>query len=262
MVDIHHHLLWAVDDGAKDFETSLAMAKAAAADGVTHIVCTPHANANYPYDRAANEKKVAQLQARLDADKIALRIGLGCDFHISYDNVLDARENPAKFTVNGLGYLMVEIPDYGVPPGMTETFYELQLAGMTPILTHPERNPTLQSDYGRLGEWMRGGVLVQVTGDSVTGKMGKSAEKMAHRLLADRWVHFIATDAHNMASRPPRLSEARRLVARKYGEQYADDITTRHPLAAFDGRQFEPTEEPRNLYEEYRDRSWWKRLLD
>ncbi len=262
MVDIHHHLLWGVDDGAKDFETSLAMAKASAADGVTQVVCTPHANGQYNFDPSSNRSKVGELQARLDADGVPLKVGLGCDFHISYDNVMEAKENPAKFSVNGLGYLMVEIPDYGVPPGLTETFYELQLAGLTPILTHPERNPTLQADHARLGEWMRGGVLVQVTGDSVTGKMGKAAEKMAHSLLARRWVHFIATDAHNVSSRPPRLSEARKLIARKYGQAYAEDLSKRHPKAVYEGKPFEASEEPRGLYEEFKEKSWWQRILD
>ena len=261
MVDIHHHLLWGLDDGAKDFETSLRMAKASAADGVTHIICTPHANGQYDFNPALNQEKVRELQAKLDEDHVPLKLGRGCDFHVSYDNVVEAKENPAKFSANGLGYLMVEIPDFGVPPGLTETFYELQLAGLTPILTHPERNPTLQADQGRLGEWMRGGVLVQVTGDSITGRMGKAAEKMAHSLLAKRWVHFIATDAHNTVSRPPRMSEAKNLVAKKYGEPYANDLTGAHPRAVFEGRPFEPAEEPRNLYEEFQDTPWWKRLL-
>ena len=262
MVDIHHHLLWGVDDGAKDFETSLAMARASAADGVTHVVCTPHANAQYQYDRTANQEKVDELQRRLDGEQINLKIGLGCDFHLSYDNVLDAKQTPALFSVNGLNYLMVEIPDYGIAPGLTETFYELQLAGLTPVLTHPERNPTLQADHTRLGEWMRGGVLVQVTGDSVTGKMGKTAEKMAHALLSKRWVHFLATDAHNVSSRPPRLSEARRIVEKKYGAAYAESLTVTNPQAVFEGKPFEAVEEPRDLYAEFKDRPWWKRILD
>jgi protein-tyrosine phosphatase len=262
MVDIHHHLLWGVDDGPRDFETSVAMAKASAADGVTHVVCTPHANGQYEYQPEINQAKVQELQAKLDEDRVPLRIGLGCDFHLSYDNVNDAKADPAKFSVNGLGYLMVEIPDFGVPPGLTETFYELQLAGLTPVLTHPERNPTLQADHRRLAEWMRGGVLVQVTGDSVTGKMGRQAEKMAHQLLARGWVHFLATDAHNVSSRPPRLSEARKLVARKYGEPYAESLTSSNPRAVFEGKQFEPAEEPLDLYEEFKAPPWWKRLLE
>jgi protein-tyrosine phosphatase len=261
MIDIHHHLLWGTDDGAKDFETSLAMAKASAQDGVTHVVCTPHASGRYSFNAEANARKAAELQQRLDQDGIALKIGMGCDFHMTYDNIVEAKANPAKFSINGLGYLMVEIPDYGVPPGMAETFYELQLAGLIPVLTHPERNPTLQADESRLAEWLRAGVLVQVTGDSVTGKMGKSAEKMSHRLLARRWVHFLATDAHNVTSRPPRLSQARDLVARKYGAAYAESLVETNPLAAFEGRRFNALEEPLALYEEYKEEPWWKRLF-
>jgi protein-tyrosine phosphatase len=262
MIDIHHHLLWGVDDGARDRTMSVAMAKASAADGVTHIVCTPHANDRFTYDLAANRDKVAELQATLDAERVPIHIGLGCDFHLSYDNIMDAKADPARFSVNGLGYLMVEIPNYGIPPDLTETFYELQLAGLTPILTHPERNPTLQADHTRLGEWMRGGVLVQVTGDSVTGRMGRKTEKLAHELLKKRWVHFLATDAHDLDSRPPRLSEARNLVARKYSREYADALTVTNPLAVFEGKPVEPREEPIGLYAEFKRPSWWRRLLD
>ena len=260
MVDIHHHLLWGTDDGAKSFEISLEMAKASAADGVSHIVCTPHASGNWTFDPEANKTKAAELQARLDEERVPLTLGLGCDFHLTYDNIQEAKQNPSKFSVNGLGYLMVEIPDYGVAPGMTETFYELQLAGLTPILTHPERNPTLQADTKRLAEWMRGGVLVQVTGDSVTGKMGKAAQKMAQELLARRWVHFLATDAHNVTSRPPRLSQARDLVAKKYGQEYAHSLVETNPRAVFEGKPFEAQAEPLGLYENL-DIPWWKRIF-
>ena len=261
MVDIHHHLLWGLDDGAKDIETSIAMANASAADGVTHIVCTPHANGTYDFQPEVNAAKVAELRERLKAEGVTVELGLGCDFHLSYDNIQDAKEHPARYSVNGLGYLMVELPDYGIPRGLTETFYELQLAGMTPILTHPERNPTLQNDLPRLAEWMRGGVLVQVTGDSVTGRMGKTAQRITHELLAKRWVHFLATDAHNVTSRPPRLSEARSVVARKYGEAYAESLVTTNPLAVFSGQLFEAAEEPIGLYEEFKEKNWFARLL-
>ena len=193
--------------------------------------------------------------------RVPLTIGLGCDFHLTYDNIQEAKVNPTKFSINGLGYLMVELPDYGIAPGMTETFYELQLAGLTPVLTHPERNPILQADPKRLSDWMRGGLLVQVTGDSVTGKMGKSAEKLAHELLAKRWVHFLATDAHNVTSRPPRLSQARDLVAKKYGKEYAHSLVETNPRAAYEGKPFQAQAEPLGLYEEYTDLPWWKRIF-
>jgi protein-tyrosine phosphatase len=260
MIDIHHHLLWGMDDGAVDMETSVAMARIAAADGISHIVCSPHANGTYVYEPWVITKKLVELQQRLQDEQIAIKLGYGCDFHMSYENIQEAKIDPAKFSINGLGYLLVEVPDYGLPRGLTDIFYQLQLAGLTPILTHPERNPTLQSDPERLAEWLRGGVLVQVTAGSVMGRMGKNAERMSHELLADRWVNFLATDAHNTTSRPPKISDAFELVANKYGPEYAHLLCVSNPLAAFLGKQLQPQPEPLNLYENLKEKSWWQRL--
>lgn len=260
MVDIHHHLLPGLDDGSDSMETSVAMAKLAAADGITHVVCSPHANGNYAFDPAVNTARTDALRARLTEQNIPITLGRGCDFHLSYENVNYAKRDPARFSINGLGYLLVEVPDYGLPPGLTETFYELQLAGLTPILTHPERNPTLQKEPERMKEWLRGGLLIQVTADSVTGHKGKHAQRMAHDLLEKRWVHFLATDAHNTTSRPPRMREAHNLVATQYGASYAHALCLTNPLAAFLGKQFEVAEEPRGLFEDVKEPNWWQRV--
>jgi|ERR1700733_11381973 protein-tyrosine phosphatase len=260
MIDIHHHLLWNLDDGASSVETSVEMARIAAEDGITHVVCTPHANGQYVYEPLVIADKIRELQRLLDREKIALTLGHGCDFHMSYENIQDAKLDPSRFSINGFGYLLVEIPDYGVPRGLTEIFYQLQLAGLTPILTHPERNPTLQSDHARILDWLRAGVLVQVTAGSVVGRMGKHAEKMAHELLANRWVHFLATDAHNTTSRPPKMQKAFDLVAKKYGPEYARLLCVSNPLAAFMGKPLPPQVEPLHLYDDATPKSWWERL--
>ena len=260
MVDIHHHLLWGLDDGAADIEMSVAMAKMAVADGITHAVCTPHSNGTFAYRPAEIAAKAQELQERLAAERVPLSIGVGCDFHLSYDNIQAAKADPARFSVNGLGYLLIELPDYSISPHLNEVFYELQLAGLTPILTHPERNATIQGDTTRLAEWMRGGVLVQVTADSILGKMGKPAEKLAHQLLSKKWVHFIATDAHNVTSRPPNMKAAAEAVAKRYGADYAERLVTINPSAVFQGGIIEQVDEPIDLYEEYKEPNWWQRM--
>jgi protein-tyrosine phosphatase len=249
MVDIHHHLLPGLDDGSTDLETSLAMIRMAAADGITHIAATPHANTRYTFDVARNEELLQTLREKLATEGVKITLGRGCDFHLSYDNIQDAREHPRKYTLNGHEYLLIELPDFSIPRQLDESFYELRLAGMTPILTHPERNPTLQNKPERLAEWIRQGMLVQVTTSSVLGHMGKAAERVSHRLLTDRWVHFLATDAHNLKHRPPKMREACELVASKYGEAYAQRICTDNPLAAFEGRPLPTQDEPLNLFE-------------
>jgi protein-tyrosine phosphatase len=261
MVDLHHHLLPGLDDGPKDLETSVAMARMAAGDGITHVVATPHASGRYPFDPAANAERLAALQQAIAAESIDLTVATGCDFHVSYDNVLDAIAHPHKYTLNGTDYLLVELSDLIIPPHVGETFYELRLAGMVPILTHPERNPLLQKDSTRLADWLRNEMLVQITAGSVLGRMGKSAERMAHTLLANRWVHFIASDAHNLTSRPPLMREACDLIAKRYGAEYANLLCTVNPQAVFNGLPLPEQEPPLRLYDddEYPDAPWWKR---
>ncbi|WP_035359253.1 tyrosine-protein phosphatase [Edaphobacter aggregans] len=262
MIDIHHHLLWDQDDGATSLDLSIEMARMAANDGITHIACTPHANGHYPYLPEVISSKVAELQHLLDKEGIDLKLGRGCDFHMSYDNIEQARMDASRFTLNCGGYLLVEIPDYAIPRGLAETFYQMQLDGLTPILTHPERNATLQKDSSLIMEWLRGGVLVQVTAGSVTGRMGKTAQRVAHELLSKRWVHFLATDAHNTGSRPPKMREAHDLVADKYGPEYAHLLCVSNPLAAFLNKPMPPQLEPIDLYENLEPKSWWQRLLN
>jgi len=261
MIDIHHHLLWGLDDGSKSVENSVAMAQTAAADGITHIVCTPHANEQYAYDPQVVAEKIATLQVALDEAGIAIKLGRGCDFHMSYDNIQEAKADPTRFSINGLGYLLIELPDYGISQALAETLYQLRLAGLTPILTHPERNATLQSDQQRMVDWLQGGLLIQVTAGSVLGHMGKAAQRVAHQLLANRWVHFLATDAHNTTSRPPKMREAYEMVVEKYGQEYAHALCVSNPLAAFMGKPLLPQIEAQGLYKDLEVKSWWRRLL-
>ena len=262
MVDLHHHLLPGLDDGSPNLETSVEMARIAEAEGITHVVCTPHASSRYPFDARRNAEGLAALRAALQNAGIQLQLGLGCDFHISYDNVQDALANPSHYSINGFEYLLIELPDFSISPNLQETLYELRLQGLTPILTHPERNPTLQRDPDRLLPWLRDGLLCQVTAGSVLGHMGKEAERLARRMLKNRWAHFLATDAHNTTSRAPRMREAADLVAKRHGPEYAEQICRSNPLAVFEGR---PLVEYRMLGLDTEDEEqapgWWQRLL-
>lgn len=232
MIDIHHHLLFGLDDGPADIDTSVAMAEMAVADGITHVVCTPHANSRYAFDPATNQDRLQRLRERL-GNKIAL--GLGCDFHLSFDNIEDALRKPAKYTINQKRYLLVEFPDLAIPQGMTEVFYRLQVAGMQPIITHPERNLTIQKSPHRLDEWIEHGCLVQVTASSLTGRFGRLAEAFSRILLKENKVHFLATDAHNLQSRPPKMRETFDFVAKHFGPEVAEHLCIDNPRAAFFG---------------------------
>lgn len=245
MIDIHHHLLFGVDDGPKDLESSVAQAEAAAADGITHIVCTPHANDVFEFSPERNQAKLAAIRERV-GDKLTL--GLGCDFHLSYDNIEDALEHPHKFTINQGSYLLVEFAEFMIPQNIGDTFYEFTVKGMRPIVTHPERNPLLQREHEQMGAWMRTGCLVQITAASLGGRFGKRAEALAWEMIGKNWVHFIATDAHNLQGRRPCMSEAYAAIAQRCGQETANRLCIENPRAAFEDKKLGPQPEPEGVY--------------
>jgi protein-tyrosine phosphatase len=250
MIDIHHHLLFGLDDGSPDLETSIAMAESAAEDGITHIVCTPHANAHYAFQPEVNRHRLAELRSRLN-DQITL--GLGCDFHLSYNNIVDAKANPSKYSINGNGYLLVEFAETNIPASINDAFRDLQQAGLAIILTHPERNPIIVQHPERLAEWVRMGCAVQVTASSLYGRFGKTAEAFSNELLHRNWIHFLATDAHNLTSRPPHLKPAYDYVVNKVGEKTANRICVDNPRAVFAGEPLPDQPEPLGLWDEKLD---------
>jgi protein-tyrosine phosphatase len=105
-------------------------------------------------------------------------------------------------------------------------------------------------------------VLIQVTADAITGHKGRRAQQVAHELLEKRWVHFLASDAHNITTRPPRMREARDLVAKKYGAAYAYSLCVSNPQAVYLGKEFEVEEEPRGLAPVVKVAGWWQRMAE
>jgi protein-tyrosine phosphatase len=247
MIDIHHHLLFALDDGAPDLDTSVAMVEMAAANGITHIVCTPHSNEHFKFNPEVNQEKLAAIRERIGT-KVTL--GLGCDFHLSYDNIEDAIRHPAKYSINGGGYLLVEFAELMIPPSINETFYELSVKGLRSIITHPERNPIIQRHPERLAGWLRDGCLIQITAASLNGRFGKTAQSFAWECLEKNWVHFLATDAHNVRSRPPQMREAWESVAKRFGQSTADRLCIENPRAAFNNTKLPAQPEPKGIYDD------------
>jgi len=254
LVDIHSHVLYGVDDGAKTLEDSVAMVRMAAETGTTDLVATPHANLNYTFEPELIRERLAEITA---ASGTQVRLYSGCDFHLSYDNILRAVEDPQKYTINQSCYLLVEFSDLIIFNNTSEIFARLQEAGMIPIITHPERNPLLRQRIDQIAKWIEDGVCVQVTAQSVLGGFGRSAQEFSETLLDRYLVHFLASDGHDCQRRPPRLDDAYKLLAERRGESIAEILCVRNPRATLTGNRLEsiaPDDlpEPRKWYQLWR----------
>jgi protein-tyrosine phosphatase len=228
VVDIHSHILPEVDDGPKSWDVAAAMCRAAAADGITHMVATPHANDRYHYDRQYLQGLLAHLRQLVgDSPKLSL----GCDFHLSYENIQDALANPTRYVIESTRYLLVEFSNYSIPDQTTDSFFKLGDCGITAIITHPERNPILRESLQRVVEWAEQGCVIQMTGSALSGFWGERTRRAAIWLLERQAVHVLATDAHDLEKRVAVLSTSRDAAAEICGEEIAEALVEANPRA-------------------------------
>lgn len=209
------------------------MCRMAAADGITHQVATPHANDRYHYDRVYLQGLVNHLQGLIGR---SLTISLGCDFHLSYDNMQAVLANPERYAIEGSRYMLVELSNYSVPQQTTDCFMQLGDRGITAVITHPERNPILRENLQRVVEWAEQGCVIQVTGSALTGFWGERTRRAAHWLLEHDAVHILATDAHDTEKRIPVLSTARDAAAEVYGHDVAEALVEGNPRAIIESK--------------------------
>jgi protein-tyrosine phosphatase len=234
-VDIHSHILWGLDDGPRDFETSVEMLRIAAANGTADIVATPHSDLQFsfqPEEMAARIEQLSQAAA-------SPRIHTGCDFHLHFDNIEDCLANPRKYTINHRRYLMVEFSDMNIPRTASQIFERMFQADITPVITHPERNALLMRAIPQLVAWIHAGCLLQVTAQSFLGRFGKAAQNGVEELMAREMVHFAASDGHDPVQRPPDLLPAYELVTRRYGPETAERLFITNPAATLTGEYLE-----------------------
>jgi protein-tyrosine phosphatase len=232
VIDLHSHILPGLDDGSRTVEDARALAQRAAEDGVTAIAATPHVRSDYPTQPDEMERGVLQLREDFVEQGIQVEVLHGGEIDLESLGSLDD-DDLRRFSLARSGrYLLLEFPYSGWPAGLEETVYGLGLRGLTAVLAHPERNRAVQADPGRLGEAVRLGALVQVTAASVDGRIGRSSQKAADRLLQGGLAHVLASDAHTPEIRGAGLADAAEAVG---DDRLAAFLTTEAPAAIVAG---------------------------
>lgn len=224
MIDLHCHILPGIDDGAKNIEDSLDMARKAVSEGITHILATPH----YKNGHWDNEKKdililVDELQQELDARDIPLTIFPGQEVRINGELFEELGEDKIQFIDESNQYVLIEFPTPAIPAYTESLFFELQKMSITPIIVHPERNREVLKDPNVLLPFIEKGVLAQLTAASYTGGFGKSIQKLSKQLIEANLVHFIASDAHNISSRSFYMKEAFQMLEKEFGRAKCEE---------------------------------------
>jgi protein-tyrosine phosphatase len=243
MIDIHHHCLPDVDDGPREWDEAVAMCHAAAEEGIETIVATPHVLRGRwkAFGIPELEARIAELRKRVGDTP---RLLLGSEYFFAHDvvEVLSARN--AIVPLAGSRYVLIELAANSVPPLIEQPLYRMQLEGWVPVLAHPERNLVFQSKPDALAGLLEHGVKTQVTAGSLTGEFGPQARQAAETFLRRNLVHFIATDAHNTTKRPPRVREAKAVLAELVGTAVVDALTVENPRAVVENRPLDYDPEP------------------
>ena len=244
MIDLHCHMLPGIDDGAKDLDTALAMARIAVDDGIQVTACTPHI---YPglYENTADGigQAIEAFRAALQEADIPLEITIGADIQL-VPELMEGLQSGWMPTVHRSRYFLFEPPHHVVPTRFSESVFDTLAAGYVPLITHPERLTWLDDDhYGWFVDAARQGAWIQVTSGALTGRFGKRPKYWAEKFTGDGLVHILATDAHNTRNRPPLLAEGREAAAQFVGEAEAELMVqgrTRHILENGEPGQLPP----------------------
>lgn len=245
MIDLHSHILPGIDDGAPGIEASLAMARAAVADGVNTMVATPHVNFDYPTAAETMAQGVGHLNVELARAEIALAVLPGAEVAVTKIDSL-APEDLGVFALGGGATLLIECPYTKSVPFFEEQVGELQREGYRVLLGHPERSPLFRDDYDRLERLIAGGAMTVINTGSLSGLLGERSREAAYDMVAAGLVHAVASDSHDVERRPPGMRDAFEAADAElpgFAEQigwYANDA----PAAIVSGRRLPPRPDP------------------
>lgn len=232
MIDLHAHLLPGLDDGPDTLAESLDMARMAVDDGITTCVLTPHIHpGRFDNQRSRLEPELHAFRQALAQHQIPLNVRLGAEVRVSMESLdlLLQDELPFLGSVRGSRILLLELPHSHIPVGCMKLVERLLSMNVRPLLAHPERNKAVMDAPARIAPFLAAGCWLQLTASAITGGFGRVSQQVALHLLDEDAVRVVASDAHNLSARPPRLSPAHAFISQRWGVDRANELLRHHP---------------------------------
>ena len=218
MIDFHNHFLPNVDDGPKSIEETIDMLRFAHNQGITEVVQTVHyqhpkmdgKNVEYKFLK----EKIKETQRLIKQQNLNIKLHLSAEvFYLP--NLVKLIDNPL-LTIGNKKFMLIEFTPSIYPTGYEEQFFELQNAGVTPIIAHPERYRFIKNDITILDKWIDRGYIIQIDAGSVIGQFGKIIKNFSLKMIKNGYVHILGSDSHNNKKRNFCLKECYELIKKLF----------------------------------------------
>lgn len=222
MIDLHCHLLPGIDDGAKTLDDALSMARLAVENGIRKAVVTPHITpGRYDNDIKSIAASFNKFKQALIDHNIKLELAMAAEVRLDpiILSMVETDTLPLLGKADGMNIMLLEFPHSTLPPGALETVKWLIKKNIQPVIAHPERNKAVIKDFKMIKPFVDAGCLLQITAASMQGTFGRPPKSIGKKLLKTGWVSIIASDAHNLSTRPPEMEAGRRIVEKIVGEK-------------------------------------------
>ncbi len=236
MIDFHNHVLPKVDDGSKSLGMSLQMLAFAESQGITDVVNTVH----YQHPKVETEeisykrinREVESLQRELDNNGIKIKLHFGAEVFF-LPNLLKIKDDPLS-TFNHGKYMLIEFQTHQFPKNYKTQLFNLKMAGVIPIIAHPERYKPVQDNVNIVVEWLAAGCIIQVDAGSPLGYLGADSKKASEKILKNGWCQILGSDSHNNRQRNFCLKESIELI-QQWVDYDTSNLVNENPQAVIDG---------------------------